>query len=51
MKNEQLESICEIESLPMLEKDKKIYPMENSDRVMSKDKLNVHLANRDRKKS
>jgi hypothetical protein len=25
--------------------------MENSDRVMSKDKLNVHLVNRDRKKS
>lgn len=50
-KNEQLESICEIESLPLLEKDKKVYPMENSDRVMSKDKLNVHLANRDRKKS
>jgi hypothetical protein len=35
----------------MLEKDKKVYPMENSDRVMSRDKLNIQIANRDRKKS
>ena len=35
----------------MLDKDKKIYPMENSDRVMSRDKLNIQVGNRDRKKS
>jgi len=35
----------------MLEKDRKIYPAENSDRVMSKDKLNIQVVNRDRKKS
>lgn len=45
------ETIYEIESLPILEKDKKLHPMENSDRVMSRDKLNVPIANRDRKKS
>ena len=35
----------------MLEKEKKIYPMEHSDRVMSKDKVNIQVSNRDRKKS
>ncbi len=43
--------MVEIESLPMLEKDRKVYPMENSDRVMSRDKLNIQIGNRDRKKS
>ena len=28
-----------------------MHPAENSDRVMSRDKLNVQVANRDRKKS
>ena len=35
----------------MLEKEKKIYSNEVSDRVMSRDKLNIHVSNRDRKKS
>ena len=46
-----MEMLTEMESLPMLDKDKKIYPMESSDRVMSRDKLNIQVANRDRKKS
>jgi hypothetical protein len=35
----------------MLEKDKKIMPVENSDRVMVKEKNSINLISRDRKKS
>ena len=45
------ETVNEIQSLPILEKDKKLHPMENSDRVMSRDKLNIQIVNRERKKS
>ena len=39
----------EVESLPILEKEKKISPGEHSDRMPSKDKGNIMA--RDRKKS
>ena len=41
--------MCEVESLPTLDKDKKISPGERSDRVSSKDKVSIMI--RDRKKS
>ena len=41
--------MCEVESLPTLDKDRKIPPGEQSDRISSKDKVNLMI--RDRKKS
>jgi hypothetical protein len=41
--------VCEVESLPTLDKDKKIPPGEHSDRIAAKEKVNMML--RDRKKS
>lgn len=44
-------NLCEVESLPMFEKEKKIKNSENSERLMLKNKNSANVLSRERKKS
>lgn len=44
-------NLCEVESLPTFEKEKKIKNSENSERLMLKNKNSANVLSRERKKS
>lgn len=48
---DQKPSLIQIESFPVLEKEKKVRPAENSDRLLMKEKHSINMLSRDRKKS